>query len=380
MEVDHVRLVAIVVAVAAVMTFSEPPPETRERRRHHRDFVLYQVPNMSDLDFKRTFRLSRNVLRWLADDIGADPCFSVHPQVAHMAHRPDLLLAIAVYRLGHAISVHQIAQKFSVGEAIVNAATWTILPLVVARYRAKWIEGLWPWTYEQRASIAKHFYEKKSCGIEHCNGALDGTHVPIYVPDEGQAETYHNYKHFYSLTFLHVVDPMRRHMYISGGVGGSQGDKSMFAQSSLWANIQSYLPAPWMLLSDGGILHTLQVLCPYNKPRGGAITASENFFNQRLSSGRVVVEMAFGITKCRFRIFLGKTGVKFRTTPGGLTAVDKYRTAWLAACIFHNMARTEAMSMDASDPFEAELATMEDFEKQVRFPTNARSWTQTWRG
>lgn len=62
--------------------------------------------------------------------------------------------------------------------------------------------------------------------------------------------------------------------------------------------------------------------------------------------------MAFGITKGRFRMFYGKTGVKFRDG-NGLTAMQKYSIAWEAACILHNMAVTYNQGQQA--PFEVEL-------------------------
>jgi len=99
------------------------------------------------------------------------------------------------------------------------------------------------------------------------------------------------------------------------------------------------------------------------------------YYNSRLSNGRVLVEQAFGITKQRWRIFLGKTGVSFRST-STQTSEARYILAWEVACILHNMAITHAMedaTTDFEDALEKEANEYALFEAQAEAAQRAQA-------
>lgn len=65
-----------------------------------------------------------------------------------------------------------------------------------------------------------------------CLGAVDGKHIRITKPP-GSASLYFNYKHFYSIVSLAVVDSNYRFTYIHVGSFGKDSGSTIFKNSSL---------------------------------------------------------------------------------------------------------------------------------------------------
>lgn len=323
---------------------------TRRTALHTYDFWRYRVPAMPDGVFHRYFRLPRDVIRFLANDIKEN----LSPTSNHLSHPVELLVVIAIWRLAHASTLHLTAAQFDVGEATVDAASWMVLPFIVRQYNRKWVKQLWPSTEAARRKSARFFLERYGCGLPDVIGCIDGTHIPVTVPTGLHPEAFFSFKQFYSMLFLHVCDHMRRHIYISGGIPGSNGDNTILSNSDLYCKLSDHVPAPYHILGDGGIPLRPQIMTVYNMPRGGALTPAMVKFNHRLSNGRVLVEQAFGITKQRWRTFLGKGSVRF-TGQSHNEAIDKYRIAWIAGCILHNMAVTRNAATGENADFERQL-------------------------
>lgn len=68
-----------------------------------------------------------------------------------------------------------------------------------------------PSTEEEWTEIATGFWNQWQ--FYNCFGAIDGTHVPILCP-RAYTQDYYNYKLFYSINVLAVVDHKYRFMYI----------------------------------------------------------------------------------------------------------------------------------------------------------------------
>ena len=103
--------------------------------------------------------------------------------------------------------------------------------------------------------------------------------------------TFYNFKGFYSMLFVHIVDHLRRHMFIMGGTAGATGDSPIINSSDFAANIKEYVPAPFHLLGDGGIMLRLWLITRYESQNGKPVEPVEQWFNEHLSNGRVIVEI-----------------------------------------------------------------------------------------
>ena len=87
-----------------------------------------------------------------------------------------------------------------------------------------------PATADDWLEIADEF--KTKWNYPCCIGALDGKHVAIQQPADSGSEFY-NYKHFFRVLLLALVDANYKFIYVDVGVSGRAGDAGMFAESSL---------------------------------------------------------------------------------------------------------------------------------------------------
>ena len=91
----------------------------------------------------------------------------------------------------------------------------------------------------------------------HAVGALDGKHVTIKKPKKSGSE-YFNYKSYFSLLPLALVDADYKFMWVNVGVSGSSSDAQIFNSSKLKRRIENGrlgLPPPAPLGPGGPDLH-----------------------------------------------------------------------------------------------------------------------------
>lgn len=169
-----------------------------------------------------------------------------------------------------------------------------------------------------------------------CIGAIDGKHISIQQPSSSGSEFF-NYKHFYSVILLALVDASYRFIYVDVGAAGRAGDAGVFGDSTLKKAISSNtlnLPTPkgiqgiaskvhYHIVGDDAFPMTVNLMKPYPHR---ALEREKRIFNYRLSRARRVVENAFGILAHRWRVFL--TSIKLE--PNKVTDII------LAACCLHN--------------------------------------------
>ena len=162
-----------------------------------------------------------------------------------------------------------------------------------------------PTTPEEWKKVAKQFEERWN--FPHAVGAIDGKHVRIRNPSLSGSHFF-NYKKYFSIVLMALVDADYNFMYIDVGAVGAESDGGVFAQTqlaTLFNNMQANLPPPELLPSDpdgtpleyfmlGDDAFALKpwMMKPY--PSRG-LTIEERIFNYRQSRARRVVENAFGI-------------------------------------------------------------------------------------
>lgn len=146
----------------------------------------------------------------------------------------------------------------------------------------------------------------------NCIGAIDGKHVALKAPPKS-GSTFYNYKDFYSIVLLAVVDALYRFVWYDIGANGRNNDAGIFSCSSLAKALESNsvnIPAernlpntnislPYMLVGDEAFPLKKYLIKPY--PQRG-LKEPEKVFNYRLSRARRVSENAFGILVHRFRV------------------------------------------------------------------------------
>ena len=150
--------------------------------------------------------------------------------------------------------------------------------------------------------------------FHHACGAIDGKHVAIRAPRKS-GSLYYNYKGYFSIILLALVDADYKFIWADIGAHGSTSDCSIFNQSSLsraLADNTLGFPAPCRLPHDTYDVPFFIIgddafpLRPWlQKPFSARnLDPKSRIFNYRLSRARRVVENAFGILANRFRCLL----------------------------------------------------------------------------
>lgn len=159
-------------------------------------------------------------------------------------------------------------------------------------------------TTETWLQISDVFYEKTN--FPNCLGAIDGKHIRCKNPNN-VGSLYYNYKKYFSIVLMAVVDANLNFIAIDVGAYGREADSSVFRESAfgkkLYSNLlqipePSTLPStenniqPYVFVADEAFgLHT-NILRPFP---GRGLNETRRIFNYSLCRARRTVECAFGV-------------------------------------------------------------------------------------
>ena len=153
---------------------------------------------------------------------------------------------------------------------------------------------------------------------------------------------FYNYKGYYSLVLMALVDANYRFVYVDIGEYGSNSDSNVFQFSKFGQkfmneklnipgnkrlpNYNDEGPMPHVIAADEAfpLLHNL--MRPFPRCRESTLPKQEAIFNFRLSHARMCVENAFGILVQRWRIFNRRIPL----------SADNADNVIKAACCLHN--------------------------------------------
>ncbi|XP_046684984.1 putative nuclease HARBI1 [Homalodisca vitripennis] len=190
-------------------------------------------------------------------------------------------------------------------------------------------------------NIATDF--KKYWQVENCVGALDGKHIAILQPP-GSGSYFFNYKGFFSVVLLAVVNANYEFMYVNCGVNGRVSDGGVLFETDFGQQLENgqlNLPSPttfpnnrdvclpFVFLGDEAFPLKENLMKPYTNK---GITHDERIFNYRICRGRRVVENAFGILANRFQVL--QTTIR--------TSLETTEVIILACCALHNYLRRKS--------------------------------------
>ncbi|KAG9218342.1 hypothetical protein CCMSSC00406_0007287 [Pleurotus cornucopiae] len=197
--------------------------------------------------------------------------------------------------------------------------------------------------------------------LKDCLGALDGTHIDAFIPDESQIARNRNRKGGLTQNVLAATTFDMRFAYVRAGWEGCAADSRVFADARA---TDFAIPPGKYYLGDAGFPACDALLVPYrgvryhlkewsrstNTPRD-----YKELFNLRHAQARNVVERIFGVVKRRFRLI--------NTAPE--YSLKKQAKMVLALCVLHNFIRVH-------DPQDLDGATLEDlnnYRQQSHTPT-----------
>lgn len=195
-----------------------------------------------------------------------------------------------------------------------------------------------PPTTNQWLEIADTFYLKTN--FPNCLGAIDGKHIRCRNP-RNSGSFYYNYKKFFSIILMAVVDANLSFVVIDVGAYGRESDSNVFKQCPFGKKLYSgqlnipepvYLPntqdvvQPYVFVADEAFALHKNLLRPYP---GRGLTDKRRIFNYRLSRARRTVECAFGVLSNKWSVL---------HTPL-LVEPDFANEIIKACCILHNFVR-----------------------------------------
>lgn len=204
-----------------------------------------------------------------------------------------------------------------------------------------------PTNPQQWKDVAEVFQEQWN--FPNCGGAIDGKHVRI-VPPANSGSFYYNYKCFFSIVMLAIVNANYEFMYLDIGKNGRNSDASIINQTEFYKRLmegtlnlpscdETFEGMNFVFVADDAFALSEHVMKPFPMRN---LTKQQRIFNYRLSRARRVVENAFGILANRFRIFL--TAINL--------ALYKIDSVVLCCCVLHNYLRRNSQGYMASLPFE----------------------------
>ena len=130
--------------------------------------------------------------------------------------------------------------------------------------------------------------------------ALDGCHIPFHPKAPNQVP-YRNYKKFFSFNPMIAALPDRSFSYVFCGFPGSVHDSTVFQNSSLYQQLEEepntlFNSKRFHIIADSAFPLKECLITPFKKVIG-RLPISKQLFNKKLSSTRMVIELAFGDLK-----------------------------------------------------------------------------------
>ena len=329
------RRVLFHTCLTTLAILSSTPARRRSCRRYQRNQGWWELVwnSYSEKRFTKTFRISRGTFQFILEHIKHD---IQHDVVTEEPISPECRLGICLYRLARGDYYYTIAEMLGLGVATVC--------LIVKEVTEAIIANLWDLSVEQHMPKTKEDFEKRILDMEElwqfpfCWGSIDGCHIPIKCPSGGleACKEYHNYKNFYSVVLMAIVDSNYRFLWASCGFPGNSHDSIIFQSTELWNNITENNAIPNigqtvdktviypLLLGDSAFPLQTWMMKPYTN---AVLTKKQSNFNYRLSRARMVTEGAFGQMKGRWRVLLRKME----------SEADQVKTTALACIVLHNI-------------------------------------------
>ena len=221
--------------------------------------------------FKQTFRVSRETFDFIVSRIKDD---IAKKETAETPLSPEMRLAVCLYKLSRGDYNFTVAEMMGIGESTVISIVNEVCEAIIV--------NLW------EESVTEHFPNNQECFNAACDvmnsewqfcyafSAIDGSHVPIKCPPGGaeSMKQYHNFKNFYSIILLALVDAKYRFIWASSGAPGNTHDSTLFQSTNLWSHIvkgellnhaymENDIAIPPVILGDGAFPMRTWLLKPY---------------------------------------------------------------------------------------------------------------------
>ena len=259
-----------------------------------------------DARFKKNFRITRGTFMYLLETLKVD---LLKETVAEVPIPPEIRLAVCLYRLGRGDYLHTISELTGLGTSTVCEIIVEVSSAIVSTLWQSSVAKLFPSNLLELEESMTSFEELWQ--FPCCFAAVDGCHLPIKCPIGGleSAKEYYNFKNFYSIVIMAMVDAKKRFIWASSGFPGNSHDAIIFQSTHIFKEISEDNLIPEvernyngsnfspMILGDSAFPFATWLMKPYSN---SVFTPQQRYFNYRLSRARMIIECAFGELKGRW--------------------------------------------------------------------------------
>ena len=299
----------------------------------HYDRLMEELRQEDQQSFSNFIRMPPEMFDELLNRVG--PRIQLQDTNIRRALEPGLKLAVTLRHLSSGDKYSTLQYDFRVARTTIVKFLPVVCQAIVDELKDEVV--ICPTTPEQWRETANEFWRRWN--VPHACAALDGKHCAIRCPPNS-GSLYYNYKGFFSIVLLAMVDADYKFLWTDVGGYGSMSDAQIYNESDLKEALEDNtiglppadpLPhddrnVPYFLLGDDAFGLRTYLMKPFAL-RG--LTREEMIANYRFSRGRRVVENAFGILVQRWQILLGT-----------MLQVPETAQVIVEACIcLHNMMR-----------------------------------------
>ncbi|XP_060776402.1 uncharacterized protein LOC132885894 [Neoarius graeffei] len=287
------------------------------------------VPDFTSHQVMQNLRVSRELSEYISSRVRH--VLGRRNTNYHLCVPNQKQVAIAIWKLATGGEYRTISHLFGVGVSTVfncvqdfcNTVIKVLLPAHITCPDA-----------ERLAEMAALF--QSHWRVPQCVGAIDGSHIPIIAPEEYPRD-YYNWKGWHSVVLQAVVDGRGLCWDVCFGFPGSVHDTRVLKQSHLWEVLSDgeFLGQSKLTISGCEVGHYLigdpaypmqnWLMKPFSDT--GRLTPEQHTYNYRLSSARLVVEMAFRRLKGWWRCLLKRNDYK----------LELCKKMALTCCVLHNI-------------------------------------------
>ncbi|KAM7431033.1 hypothetical protein ABFA07_018335 [Porites harrisoni] len=244
---------------------------------------------------------------------------------------PEKRLAVCLWHLATGEDLRSLSWRFDIGKSTACVIINEVCQAIVCNLLPSYVK--WPTGQRLEESVSSFFTK---WNFPQCVGAIDGTHIEIVAPDENSAD-YYNRKGRYSIIMQAVVDHAHRFIDVNIKWPGKVHDARVLVNSSLYERAQTGklfppdsskeiegVQVPLLIIGDAAYPLLPWLMKPFPD---GDLTPEQATFNAILRRARMIVEVAFGRLKGRFRCLLKR-----------IDTTLKYLPAKIASCVvLHNL-------------------------------------------